>query len=75
MTGPSARDMLIAKRQRTASIVIIGTFAIWVIVQALGAYLGLPVRWVALVDLVALAALAWALIIVVGVWRMRREKE
>lgn len=75
MTGPSARDILIAKRQRLVATVIIVAVLLWVGAQALGALFNLPVRWVVLMDLAALAALAWALIVLVGVWRLRREKE
>ncbi|MEM9795126.1 MAG: DUF5337 family protein [Pseudomonadota bacterium] len=75
MTGPSQHDMAIARRQRRIGMVILGTFVTWALAQFVGARLGLPLRWIALVDLAALAALGWALVLTYGVWRMRREKE
>ncbi|MEL6585096.1 MAG: DUF5337 family protein [Pseudomonadota bacterium] len=75
MTGPTPRDILIAKRQRLVATVILGAIFLRVVAQGVGAYLDLPTRWVILADLAALGALAWALIVLVGVWRLRREKE
>jgi hypothetical protein len=75
MTGPSPRQEEIARRQRRVALIIVGTLVLWLPFQALGAYAGVPVRWMALADLVALAALAWALIAMVGIWRLRREEE
>ncbi|WGH77649.1 DUF5337 family protein [Jannaschia ovalis] len=75
MTGPSDTTAEIARRQRRVAMLIIGTFVIWVPMQALGAYFGLPVRLMGLIDIAALAVLAWALILLVGVWRMRRKED
>jgi hypothetical protein len=74
-TGPSPRDRAIATRQRNVALTILGTFAVWLPLQWAGAAFDLPARWLALADLIALAALAWALIMLLRVRRMRREEE
>ncbi|MGB3407363.1 MAG: DUF5337 family protein [Jannaschia sp.] len=75
MTGPSDPDAQIARRQRNVAFVILGTFAIWLPFQGIGVWLDLSQRLMGLVDLVALASLAWALIMLLRVRKMRREKE
>ncbi|MGB3556172.1 MAG: DUF5337 family protein [Jannaschia sp.] len=75
MTGPSSRDILIARRQRNVALVILGTFAVWLPMQWIGAWADVPTRWMALVDFAALGLLAWALIMLLRVRRMRREGE
>lgn len=75
MTGPSDTNAEIARRQRRVALMIIGTFVVWLPVQALGAYMGLPVRLMGLIDIAALAMLGWALIMLVGIWRMRRKED
>ena len=64
----------IARRQRRIGSVILGTMLLWVAVLFLAGLLDLPPRWVALADLAALAALAWAVIMAVGLWRARRRE-
>ncbi|GIT92912.1 hypothetical protein JANAI62_33700 [Jannaschia pagri] len=75
MTEPTPHDRQIARIQRNAALVILGTFAVWLPAQGLAAWLDLPVRLMGLLDLVALAALAWALILLWRVRRMRRKEE
>ena len=75
MTEPSDRDRRIAQTQRNVALTILGTFAIWLPMQGIGAWLDLPFRLMGLLDLVALAALAYALIMLLRVRKMRREKE
>ena len=61
------------RRQRRIGAVILGTFLLWGLVQFAGAWFDWPVRWVALVDLAALAVLGWAVVMAVGLWRGRKE--
>ncbi|UWQ17813.1 DUF5337 family protein [Jannaschia sp. M317] len=75
MTGPSSSDRRIAKAQRNVALVILGTFAVWLPLQGLGVWLNLPTRLMGLADLVALAALGFALIMLLRVRKMRREEE
>ena len=64
-----------AARSRVVGGVIVGTALIWMVAQFAGARLGIPVRWMVLIDLAALAAMVWAMIVAVGLWRARRDKE
>ena len=66
------RDERLARQARIASIVIAATMVLWMTAQWIGGKLGLEARWVFLFDLVALAGLAWALIVTWQVWRKRR---
>lgn len=60
---------------RLASIVIIVTMTGWLAVNFLGGKLGLPIRFAFLADFAAMAAFAWALIVLYRVWRKRQEGE
>lgn len=75
MTGPSDHDRAIAARSRSVAVVIVGTALAWMAMQFAGARFGVPTRWMLLVDLSALGALAWAMIVAVGIWRARRDEE
>ena len=58
------------KRQiRLAAGTIIVAFVTWVGANLLGREMDLPVRYAFLVDMLCLAALAWALWVLFGVWR------
>ncbi|MEM6438887.1 MAG: DUF5337 domain-containing protein [Pseudomonadota bacterium] len=56
-------------RIRLASIVIIVAMLAWMGLSVLGGRLGLPVRFAFLVDFACLAAFAWALFVLIDVWR------
>jgi hypothetical protein len=75
MTGPSDRTAEIARRQRNVALMIVGTFLVWMPLQALGAYANLSPRLMGLADLIALAVLGVALFMLLGIRRMRREEE
>ena len=59
---------------RTAAIVMAGAMILWMAAQFLGGRLGLPVRYVFLFDLAAIAALVWAMIVTYQVWQARRKE-
>ena len=63
------RDDRIARKGRTVGLVIAGTMLIWLGANLLGPRLGLPGRYAFLFDLAALAALAWAMIVIYQMWR------
>ncbi len=67
----SPRAMTTARKARMVGIVMASTMALWLGAQVLGGRLGLPVRYVFLLDMAALAAFVWALIVV---WQIRRER-
>ena len=74
MPEPSDQDRQIARQGRIAALVVAGTMLIWMGAQFLGGQLGLPVRYVFLFDLAAIAALVWALFVTYQIWRMRRDQ-
>ncbi|MEL6679702.1 MAG: DUF5337 family protein [Pseudomonadota bacterium] len=67
------REIARAKQGRLVMIVIIVSFTLWVGVSLLGGALGLPGRYAILADLAAMAAMAWALIVLVRLWRTRQD--
>ena len=62
-----------ARLARTVSIVIAATMILWMGGQWLGGAIGLPDRFVFLLDLFALAGFLWALIVTWQIWRKRRN--
>ncbi len=73
MTEEHQKDKTLARQARLVSIVIASTMVLWMAAQWLGGRLGLPERFVFLVDLFALAGFLWALIVTWQIWRRRRE--
>ena len=73
MSGATDTPSIRARRQRRIAATILATFAAWAVVQFAGARLGLPIRWMGLIDLVVLAVLGSALWMLVGLWRTRKE--
>ena len=72
MTERSETDQALGRQARLVSIVIAVTMILWMAAQWLGGKLGLPERYVFLVDLFALAGFLWALIVTWQIWRKRR---
>ena len=62
----------IGQSARLAAIVIVVAMLAWMGVSFVGGKLGLPQRFAFLADLIAIAAFAFALIVLVRVWRARR---
>ena len=77
MSGKAQDDarMALARKGRLAALVIAGTAAGWVVALSLGGQIGLSQRWLALIDLFALAGFVFALVQVWQIWRARREME
>ena len=65
-------QLALAKQARLAAIVIAVTGVVWLLAVSFGGQLGLPVRYVFLIDLAALAAFFFALVLLFRVWRARR---
>lgn len=64
------------KRQiRVVAAVIIATMVLWMGASVLGGQLGLEARYAFLIDLAALAAFAWALVVLFWTWRRRRDEK
>jgi hypothetical protein len=73
MSEQSADQKFLSRQARLVAIVIAVTMVLWVALQWLGGRLGLPERYVFLLDLFALAGFLWALIVTWQIWRKRRE--
>ena len=54
---------------KTAALVVAGAGLLWLVAQWLGGELGVPIRYMVLIDLFAMAAMAWAVIVGVSLWR------
>ncbi|MFK7869010.1 MAG: DUF5337 domain-containing protein [Roseobacter sp.] len=68
-----AAEQALAKKGRTVSLIIAGTMIAWLIVQfVVGPMLDLSTRFVILIDLCAMAALAWSFIVS---WQIKRARK
>lgn len=67
MTGERTDTEKAAIRQAAMAIII--AMVVWAAFPYVGAALDLPVRFVFLVDMLCLAAFAWALWVIIRVWR------
>lgn len=65
----------LGKQTRIAAIVIMVTMLVWMGASWIGGSIGLPRRFAFLFDLAALAAFAWALIVLFQVWRKRQQEK
>ncbi|SDX20006.1 DUF5337 domain-containing protein [Roseicitreum antarcticum] len=72
MVKPPARPHQQDTRQaRVVALVLAGTTVVWLVAQWAGGMLGLPGRFAILIDLAALAAFGWALMVTFRLWRKR----
>ncbi|MFK7765090.1 MAG: DUF5337 domain-containing protein [Roseobacter sp.] len=68
-----ARERALDAKGRTVSLVIVATMLVWLVVQFwLGEKLGLTLRYTILIDLLAMAALAWSFIVS---WQIKRARK
>ncbi|NIZ09203.1 DUF5337 domain-containing protein [Pseudooceanicola sp. HF7] len=73
MTQDRSKEMAQARKARMVGIVIAATMVLWMGVQFMGGKLGLPPRYAFLFDFAAIAALIWALVVTLQIWRARRD--
>lgn len=73
--GPDRTEDGLRAQTRLAAVVIIVAMVAWMAGSMLGGALGVPVRFAFLLDLACLAALTFALVVLLRVWRARRELE
>ena len=73
MPRPTDDEMRLARRARLVGTVMVATMLLWFAAQWIGGTLGLAPRFVFLIDLMALAAFAWALVNVFWIWRARQN--
>ncbi|MEQ9693642.1 DUF5337 domain-containing protein [Shimia sp. SDUM112013] len=74
MTGGPTEQQL-ARRGRIVALVIAGAMLLWIAAQMIGKSVGLPGRYALLFDFAAIAALVWALVNIIQIWRARRETQ
>ena len=67
------KEDALARKGRMVSIVIAAAMIIWIALQWVGPALGMPGRYAFLFDFLAIAALVWALIVTMQIWRQRRD--
>ncbi len=66
------QEKALARKGQTVGLVIAGTMLIWLAANWAGPALGLPGRYAFLIDLLALAALFWAMVVTFQIWQARR---
>ena len=70
------QDKAIAAKGRHISLVIAGTMVAWLILSLLiGPAIGLPGRYALLFDFAALAAMIYAGVNIIQLWRMRQTSQ
>lgn len=72
MTNRNQNEPQTDRQGRLVAVVIALTMILWVLGQWLGGRLGIPARYVFLLDFAALAAFAWGFIVAVQIWRKRK---
>lgn len=75
MEEPSAQTRLLAREARLVAIVIAATMVLWLGGQWLGGRLGWDASYVFLLDLAALAAFFWALVVTWRIWQRLKRQE
>ncbi len=66
------RDQDISRKSRHVAVVIAGAMVIWFGANIVGGMMGWPGRFALLFDFAALAALAYALVNIYQIWRLRQ---
>ncbi|VCU59225.1 FIG01073568: hypothetical protein [Tritonibacter mobilis] len=70
------QDKAIAAKGRHISLVIAGTMVAWLVLSLLiGPAIGLPGRYALLFDFAALAAMIYAGVNIIQLWRMRQNSQ
>jgi membrane protein DedA with SNARE-associated domain len=67
------QDEQLARQTRMVAVVVAVTMLGWLGAQWLGPKMGLAGRYALLVDLAALAAFFWTLVVIFQIWRKRRQ--
>ena len=73
--GHDTEGQRLEKQGRLAAIVIAGAMIFWIVAQWIGSRLGIDIRFQVLIDLIALAAFAWAMVVTFQIWRKRQNNK
>lgn len=68
-------DEYLSRQGRIAALVIAGAMVFWIAAQFIGSKMGMPVRFQVLIDLMAIAAFVWALVVTFQIWRKRQNSK
>jgi hypothetical protein len=69
-TPPEDRNR--AGQARLAAFVLAGTMVLWMAAQWLGGQMGWEARYAFLLDMLAIAAFVWTMVVTWRLWRSRR---
>ena len=72
-SAPDAVERALSRRARVVALVLVAAMASWLGLQWLGGAMGWPPGLMFALDLLALAAFAWALAATYRIWRQRRD--
>ena len=70
---PTQHNHIQAKKGRNASLVIAVSMLVWLGMQWAAVELNISSRYMLLLDLAVMAAMAWSLVVTFQIWRMRRD--
>ena len=73
--GHDTEDQRLEKQGRLAAIVIAGAMIFWIVAQWIGSRLEIDIWFQVLIDLIALAAFAWAMVVTFQIWRKRQNNK
>ncbi len=73
MSQRSDQDKRHGRQVRQVAAVLIVTMVLWMLLSWAGGFYGWQARFAFLIDFLALAAFAWALIVSFRLWRERRN--
>jgi hypothetical protein len=74
VSRPHDTDTGLARQARQVAVVLVATAVLWMLLTWAGGLYGWPARFAFLIDLLALAGFAWALIVSLRLWRARRNR-
>lgn len=72
MRRPAEQDRGHARQARQVAVVLIATVMLWMFLTWAGGFYGWEPRFALLIDFLALAGFAWAMIVALRLWRARR---
>ncbi len=73
MNQRSDQDRRHGRQVRQVAVVLVVTMVLWMFLSWAGGFYGWEPRFAFLIDFLALAAFAWALIVSFRLWRERRN--
>lgn len=72
-TPPNSADASVARTGRLVALVIALTMVVWLGGQWVGGQVGLDPSYAFLLDLAALAAFFWSLVVLFGLWQRQKR--